>query len=72
MAKGQKYIIVDSYTNDLLQEIVNQGKASSPSEAVAKSVASYLGIRYKSRQERQMEEELSTVLELGKKVTKEE
>lgn len=70
MAKDQKHIIIDGYTADLLQQIVDQGKAGNVSDAVGKSAASYLGIRYKSKEERKLEQERDRILELGKKATK--
>lgn len=72
MARGQKAVPIDEYTYGLLQQIVGQGKASNLADAILKSASAYLGIRYKSREERKMEQDLSTVLELGKKATKEE
>ena len=69
MAKGHKYIVIDNYTSELLQEIVRQGKANDPSDAVGKSAAVYLGIRYKSREERKLERELAHVQKLGKRAT---
>jgi len=72
MSKGQKYIIIDGYANELLQEIIKQGKASNLPEAVEKSAAAYLGIRYKSKEERKLEQDLAHVQELGRMVEKEE
>jgi len=67
-----KVIRVDDYTHELVQEIIKRGLAGNSADAVNKALASYLSIRYKSREERQMEQDLSTVLELGKKAIKEE
>ena len=67
MSKGQRYIIVDEYAVGLLQQIVDQGKAGDLSDAVCKSAASYLLIRYKSKQERKLEQELAHIQELGKR-----
>ncbi len=72
MTKGQKYIIVDSYSHELLQEIIKQGKASDLVSAIGKSAAAYLGITYKSKEERRLEQEAAHVMELGRIVTKEE
>ena len=72
MAKDQKYIMVDTYTADLLEQVVSKGKAGNIAEAVGKSVADYLGVRYKSREERKLEQERDRILELGKKAAKEE
>lgn len=67
-----KPIRVDDYTYELVQEVVKRGLASNFTDAVNKALANYLGIHYKPRQERKLEQDLSTVLELGKKATKEE
>jgi len=72
VAKGQKYIIVDEYTVELLQEVVNQGKASDLSDAVGKSAANYLGIHYKSKEERKMEQDLARVHKLARMARGEE
>lgn len=72
MTKGQKFIIVDDYTHNLLQQIVDQKKAGSLADAIKKAASSYLGIRYKSKEELKLEQDLANVTELGKKVTKEE
>ncbi len=72
MAKRQRYIIIDNYTNGLLEEIVNQGRASNPADAVGKSAAAYLGIHYKSKEERKLEQDATRIQELGRRATKEE
>jgi len=72
MSKGNKYIVVDEYTVDLLQQVVNQGKASNLSEAVGKSAASYLGIRYKSKEERRLEQDAAHTMEMGRMVNNKE
>lgn len=72
MAKGQRYIIVDEYTEGLLQQIVSQGKASDLPKAVSMAAASYLGVPHKSKQERQMEQELAHIQQLAKMAGKEE
>lgn len=71
MAKGQKYIIVDDYTLGLLQKIVDQGKAGDLSNAIGKSAAAFIGIPYKSRDERKMEQDLAHVQKLAKMTKKE-
>jgi len=72
MAKGQKAVPIDEYVYSLLQRIVDEGKAHNLADAIHKSVTSYLGIRYKSPQERKLEQERDRILELGKKATGEE
>ena len=72
MAKGQKYIVVDDYTLGLLQKIVDQGKASNLSNAIGKSAAAFIGVPYKSREERKMEQDLARVIELARLARKEE
>ncbi|MBA7499338.1 hypothetical protein ES704_02078 [subsurface metagenome] len=65
-------IRVDDYTHKLVQEVIRKGLASNSADAVDKALASYLGIHYKSREERKMEQDLSRVQELAKKASKEE
>lgn len=67
-----KTIRVDDYTHELVQEIIKRGLAGNSTDAVNKALASYLGIPYKSRDERKMEQDLTEVIELGKKAIKEE
>jgi len=67
-----KPIRVDDYTHELIQRVINKGLASNSADAINKALAKYLGIRYKSREERKMEQDLAHVLELSKKASKEE
>lgn len=67
-----KQIRVDDYTHELIQKVIKRGMAGNSTDAVNKALANYLGIRYKSREERKMEQNLTTVMELGKKATKKE
>ena len=68
MAKGQTHIVMDNYIADLLQQIVNQGKASNFPDVIGKLAAEYLGIHYKSKDERKLEQERDRILELGKRI----
>jgi len=72
MAKGQKHIVIEQYTYDLLQQAVNKGKASNIDDAVRRSVSKYLGISYKSKEHIKIEQDLDRIQELAKKATKEE
>lgn len=71
MSKGQRYIIVDEYATALLQQIVDRGDATDLPEAVGISAATHLGIRYKSKQERKLEQDSARVAGSGKQVSKE-
>lgn len=66
MSKGQKHIIIDGYTHDLLQQAVDSGKASDIADAVLHGISDYLCIRYKSSKERKLEQEASRIQKLGK------
>ena len=72
MAKGQKAVPIDEHTYNLLQQAVNEGRASNLADAILHGISAYLGIRYKSPQERKMEQDLDYVQGLGKKAIKEE
>lgn len=72
MAKGQKHIVIDEYTYNLLQRAVSDGRASSVDDAIRRSVSKYLGVPYKSKGHIKIEQDLARVQELAKKVTKEE
>jgi len=63
---------VDDYTHELVQKIIKKGLASNSADAVNKALAKYLGVPYKSREERKMEQDLARIQELAKKATKEE
>jgi len=67
-----KPIRVDDYTHELIQMVINKGLASNSADAINKALAKYLGIRYKSREERKMEQDLDRIQELAKKASKED
>lgn len=71
MVKGQKYITIDEYTQGLLRQAVEQGKASDPTDAIRRSISKYLGVPYKSKEELKIEQDLAHVQELAKKARKE-
>lgn len=67
-----KPIRVDDYTYELVQEVIKKGLASNSADAINNALANYLGIHYKSREERRMEQDLARVQQLGKMARKEE
>ncbi|GAI22262.1 unnamed protein product [marine sediment metagenome] len=72
MAKGQKHIIIDEYTYDLLQRAVNEGRGSNIDDAIRRSISKYLGIPYKSKRHIKIEQDLARVQELARLARKEE
>lgn len=65
-------IRVDDYTHELVREVLRKGLAGNSTDAVDKALANYLGIHYKSREERKMEQDLAHIHELAKRAEKEE
>lgn len=65
MAKGQKAVPVDGYTYNLLQQAVDDGIADNLADAILHGISSYLGVTYKSRKERKLEQEAARIQQLA-------